>query len=420
MYARKRVVIIGGGFGGIQLAKSLKNSEFDVLLIDKNNFHTFQPLLYQVATSGLEPGSIAYPIRRVFRKISNVKFRMAEVKNILTDQSKIETSVGLIHYDYLVIATGSSTNYFNFDSKKGKLLSLKSVVEALDIRSFIMENLEKAMLTRSITEQQELINVAIVGGGPAGIEMAGALAEMKKWVLPKDYPDIDFTQMQIHLFEASDRLLGAMSPLASKAAKKHLEKLDVVVELNTMVEDYDGARLKIKGKEDFISETVIWTAGVKGNIPHGLSEEIVAPGNRIKVDDFNKVLGYDNVYAIGDVSANINDETPRGLPMLAPVSMQQGLHLAKNLMAIQKGKNPKKFEYKDKGSMATIGRKKAVVDLPSISFQGTFAWFVWMLIHLLSLVGFRNKLVTLVDWIQNYFNYDRPLGLIIRRYKRKD
>lgn len=420
MYARKKVVIIGGGFGGIQLAKSLKKSNFDVLLIDKNNFHTFQPLLYQVATSGLEPGSIAYPIRRVFRKISNVKFRMAEVKNILTHENKIETSVGLIHYDHLVIATGSSTNFFNFDDKKGKLLSLKSVVEALDIRSFIMENLEKAMLASSITEQQELINVAIVGGGPAGIEMAGALAEMKKWVLPKDYPDIDFEKMKIHLFEASDRLLGAMSPLASKAAKKHLEKLDVKVELNTMVQDYDGARLQIQNQEDFISETVIWTAGVKGNIPKGLSEDIVAPGNRIKVDDFNKVSGYENIYAIGDVSANLKDDSPRGLPMLAPVSMQQATVLAKNLIATEKGKKLSPFKYKDKGSMATIGRKKAVVDLPSISFQGTFAWFVWMLIHLLSLVGFRNKLVTLVDWIQNYFNYDRPLGLIIRRYKRKD
>jgi len=342
MYARKKVVIIGGGFGGIQLAKSLKKSNFDVLLIDKNNFHTFQPLLYQVATSGLEPGSIAYPIRRVFRKMSNVKFRMAEVKRILSDQNKLETNVGCIDYDHLVIATGSSTNFFNFDSKKGKLLSLKSVVEALDIRSFIMENLEKAMLASTITKQQELINIAIVGGGPAGIEMAGALAEMKKWVLPKDYPDIDFDKMKIHLFEASESLLGSMSPLASKAAKKHLEKLDVKVELNTMVQDYDGARLQIQNKEDFISETVIWTAGVKGNIPEGLSEDIVAPGNRIKVDDFNKVSGYENIYAIGDVSANIKDESPRGLPMLAPVSMQQATVLAKNLIATEKEKTSRK------------------------------------------------------------------------------
>ncbi len=412
-----KVVIIGAGFGGIAMAKCFKNKAVDVLLIDQNNFHNFQPLMYQIATGGLEPYSIAYPVRRIFRSYKNVRFRMAKVHSVSISEKKITTSIGEIEYNYLIIATGAQNNYFNFEPIKDKLLTLKSIPDALDIRSFLFQNLEKA-LSNETQDLPEVLNIAIVGGGPAGIELAGALAEMKRYVIPKDFPELDTSKMNINLYEASSKLLGAMSEESSKKSYEYLKDLGVNIFLNTRVNGYDGSVLLLPNNTTFSTDTVIWTAGVKGAPIEGLPSTSIIGGNRISVNEFNQVLDAKDIYAIGDVAAGITAENPMGLPMLAPVAQQQGKHLAKNILNSISGKSFKPFTYKDKGTMATIGRRKAVVDLPNWKFQGTFAWLVWMFIHIMSLVGFRNKLVAFLGWMMSYFTYDKPLGLIIRRFKR--
>ncbi len=419
--AKQRIVIIGVGFAGISMAKSFKNKkEVDVLVLDQNNFHTFQPLLYQIATGGLEPYSIAYPVRRVFRGCKNIRFRMAKVDKINAQENSLKTSLGLIKYDQLIIATGSQTNFFNFSEETKKhLLSLKSVPEALDIRSFIFQNLERSLVKWEGETVDEIISIAVVGGGPAGIEVAGALAEMKKHVIPRDFPDLDVSKMKIHLYQSSPRLLKGMSEEASVKSKEFLEDMGVEVKVNARVTGYDGDLLELKTGETFKTDTVIWAAGVKGTLIDGLSEDVIVRGDRIKVDEYNQVLGSQNIHAIGDVACHISEENPYGLPMLAPVAQQQGKTLAKNILAILKGKEKEPFEYLDKGCMATIGRNRAVVDLPKFKFQGAFAWYVWMFLHIFSLVGFRNKLVAVIDWMANYFTYDRPLGLIIRKFDKK-
>ena len=413
------MVIIGAGFGGISMANSFKNKQVDVLLIDQNNYHNFQPLMYQIATGGLEPYSIAYPVRRIFRNCRNVTFRMAKVKSVEIEKNRIRTSIGLIAYDYLIIATGSRNNFFNFESIKKVLLPLKSIPDALNLRSFIFQNLEKSLSKKDEEEVEEILNIAIVGGGPAGIELAGALAEMKRHVLPKDFPDLDTSKLSINLYQSSPKLLNSMSEESSKKALEYLVQLGINVKLNSRVTKYDGDVLTIKDGSTFNTDTVIWTAGVKGAPIKGLPEGSIIGGNRISVDEFNKVMNSESVYAIGDVAACISPKNPKGLPMLAPVAKQQGKHLAKNILNLLKGKEMEPFEYIDRGTMATIGRRKAVVDLPKWKFQGTFAWLVWMFVHIMSLVGFRNKLVAFLDWMANYFTYDRPLGLIIRPHKRR-
>ena len=415
-----KIVIIGAGFGGITIAKSLKNKPVEVLLIDQHNYHNFQPLMYQIATGGLEPDSIAYPVRRIFREQKNISFRMAKVERVDTDGKVLHTSIGDIGYDYLVIATGSTNNFFNFEPVKHKLLTLKSIPDALNMRSYIYQNMEKALVHSKDESVEKLMNVAIVGGGPAGIELAGALSEMKHYVLPKDFPDLDFNKMQIHLYEMSPELLGAMSTAASEKTLEYLKRLGVNVYLNAKVEAYDGQTLKIADGEAFITDTVIWTAGVKAAPIEGLPADSIIGGNRILVDEFNAVKGVKHIFAIGDVAACVSKENPKGLPMLAPVAQQQGKQLKKNLLNLIANKPMKPFEYFNKGVMATIGRNKAVVDLPMWKFQGTFAWLVWMFIHIMSLVGFRNKVGAFVDWMANYFTYDKPLGLIIRPYKRQE
>lgn len=417
MMSNKKIVIIGAGFGGIAIAKKLAHKKVDILIIDKNNHHTFQPLLYQVATGGLEPDSIAYPIRRILRGKKNVSFRMAEVTQINASDNSLDTDIGKIHYDYLVVATGSTNNFFNFTPIKETLLPLKQITDALDIRSFLMQNLEQALVVNS--NQEELVNVVIIGGGPAGIELAGALAEMRKKVLPKDFPEFDFKKMHIYLFEAAGELLSAMSDKSSSFSLKYLKELGVEVMLNAKVKDYTEGTIYLEDGTTFKSDTVIWTAGVKGAAPEGLDKDILGVGNRILVNEFNQVITTKNIFAIGDVAAKIDETNPKGLPMLAQVAIQQGNHLSKNLILLLENKPMLPFTYHNKGTMATIGRNKAVVDLPNWKFQGRLAWFVWMFIHLVSLVGFRNKLVTLIGWAHNYLNYDRPLGLIIRKYIRK-
>ena len=418
MNKNPKIVIIGAGFGGITMAKSFKNKEVDVLLIDQHNYHNFQPLMYQVATAGLEPNSIAYPVRRIFRKIKNVSFRMADVTKIDVKTKLIETSIGTIQFDYLIIATGSKNAFFNLEPVKDKLLTLKSIPDALNIRSYILQNMEKATSMKPEDDLETLLNIAIVGGGPSGIEMAGALAEMKKFVFPKDFPNVDTSKMVINLYEASPRLLNGMSKQASEKSLQFLEELGVNVILKAKVKDYKDNVLYLEEGDNFNTETVIWAAGVQPAIIEGLPQESLAKSNRILVDVYNKVLHTETVFAIGDVAAHITEENPKGLPMLAPVAQQQGITLSKNILRLLKGESLKKFKYNDKGTMATIGRNRAVVDLPPFKFQGAFAWFVWMFIHIFSLVGFRNKLAALFDWADNYFSYDRPLGLIIRTYKK--
>jgi len=418
MVKKQNIVIIGAGFGGIAMAKSFKNKKVDVLLIDQNNYHNFQPLMYQIATGGLEPYSIAYPVRRIFRGYRNLKFRMATVESVDVKRKQIHATTGVFSYDYLIIATGSQTNFFNLEPIKKELFTLKSIPDALNIRNFIFQNLEKALAKPKDEMLDEILSIAIVGGGPAGIEIAGALAEMKKYVIPKDFPDLDVSKMHINLYEANDRLLKVMSEEASAKSLEYLKQLGINVQLNSRINSYLNDKLSDTDGNIFYTDTVIWTAGVKGSPIEGLPEKSIIPGNRILVDEFNKVLNTDSVFAIGDVASCITEDNPRGLPMLAPVAQQQGKHLARNILGSINNEPMQPFIYKDHGTMATIGRKKAVVDLPHWKFQGSFAWFVWMFVHIMSLVGHRNKAIAFLNWATNYFTYDKPLGLIIRPFKR--
>lgn len=420
--SQKRVVILGGGFAGVNVANYLKNSSYQVVLLDKHNYHTFQPLLYQVATGGLEPSSIAYPLRKFLKKLPNAYFRIAEVKNIDRATKTVQTSIGDLEYDVLIIAMGSTTNFFNLPIEStSKMRTLKSIPEALDLRSFILENFEQALLESDPVKKQALMNIAIVGGGPTGVELAGAIGEMKNVMLPRDYKELDLSQMQVHLFEAGPNVLGPMSPDSQRNALEYLKKFDVQVHLNTAVKSYDHNELTYGDNEKLPTDTVIWTAGVKGNPIHGLPETSYFPNGRIKVDAFNAVEGTEDIYAIGDISCMVTEEYPRGHAMVAPVAMQQGELLAKNLIRKDKGEAMEVFKYFDKGSMATVGRNRAVVDFPGQKFTmgGLIAWFAWMFVHLMSLIGFRNKLIVLTGWLYNYFNYDRVLRLIIRPSKGK-
>ncbi|MCO5231087.1 MAG: NAD(P)/FAD-dependent oxidoreductase [Chitinophagales bacterium] len=413
----KRIVVIGGGFAGMNLALHLKNTDFQVVLLDKHNYHTFQPLLYQVATGGLEPTSIAYPLRKLLRKIPNAFFRIANVENIDTDKKIISTDIGSLEYDILVIATGTTTNFFNLpQASTAKMKSLKSISEALDLRSYLLENFEMALLEDDPQKKQALINIVIVGGGPTGVELAGAIAEMKNHMLPRDYKELDLTKMQVHLYEATDKLLGPMTENSRERALEYLKNLNVQVNLKTAVKSYEDGVLYLGEGQQLPTETVIWTAGVKGKSLPGINPEAVLPNGRIKVDEYNQVPLLKDVYAIGDISCMITEKLTHGHPMVAPVAIQQGELLAKNFIRKEQGESLKAFEYFDKGSMATVGRNKAVVDFPgkSIKMGGFMAWIAWMFVHLMSLVGFRNKLIVLTGWVYNYLNYDRVLRLIIR------
>ncbi|CAM3716560.1 ndh protein [Flavobacterium saliperosum S13] len=416
-----RIVIIGGGFAGISLAKKLKNKNAQVVLLDKHNYHTFQPLLYQVATGGLEAGSIAYPIRKVVQEYPDFYFRLANVKEIDTENKKVLADIGDLYYDYLVIATGSKTNYFGNKEIESYSMAMKTIPQSLNIRSLILENFEQALLTNDINERNALMNFVIVGGGPTGVELAGALAEMKKAILPKDYPDLDIRKMGIHLIQGSDRLLDAMSVQSSQKAEDFLHGLGVSIWKNVRVTNYDGRTVTTSSDLSFETATVIWAAGVKGAVINGLKKEaLIERADRIKVNEFNQVLGYDNIFAIGDIASMTSDKNPQGHPMMAQPAIQQGNLLAENLIRKLKNKEMKPFEYNDKGSMATIGRNKAVVDLPKWHFHGVFAWFVWMFVHLFSLIGFKNKAVVLMNWVYNYIKFDREGRLIIRPYKKKN
>lgn len=413
-----RILIIGGGFGGIKLAKSLRKLAVQVVMIDRNNYHTFQPLLYQVATGGLEPDSIAFPLRKIFEKQDNLFFRMAEVESIDPDEKTVHTSIGEIAYDYLVLATGSTTNFFGLEQVEAHALGMKTIPESLDLRSLILQNFEGRLNQQSLDDTDALMKYVVVGGGPTGVETAGALAELKRFVLPNDYPELDFRQMEIHLIEAGSQLLTGMSDKASSNALKALEKLGVHVRLNTLVTNYDGEVVSTNQEEDYHTSTVIWSAGITGNVIEGVDKTIIQRGGRLEVNEFNELKSGQHIYAIGDLAYMQTEAYPDGHPQVAQVAIQQGANLAANFSRMLKQKELKSFAYHDKGSMATIGRNKAVVDFGNLRVKGIFAWFIWMFVHILFLIGFRNKLVVFVNWMWSYFTYDKGTRLIIRPFSR--
>ena len=413
---RPRVVIIGGGFAGINLAKKLKNKPVDILLLDKHNYHTFQPLLYQVAMGAIEADSIAFPFRRIFTGQKNFTFNLAEVQKINAETNTLTTDIGDIKYDYLVIATGANTNFFGNKEIEHFTMPMKNVGEALNIRSFMLQNLEKAVITTDPTEKEALLTFVVVGGGPTGVELSGALAEMRNHVLCKDYPSLCHDDMKVHLVEGKPVVLGAMSDTASTAAKKALTNMGVILHNAVHVQSYDGLELKIDNGILIKTRNVFWAAGVMGEVPAGLADGTIQRGNRILTDEINRVKGYQNIFAIGDVSAMITPEMPNGIPGMAQGAIQTGQHLAKNIMNMVEGRPTEPFKYFDKGSLATIGQNKAVADIGKLHFSGYFAWLLWMFVHLMSLVGFSNKLSVFVSWAAKYFTSNTDNRLIVRSF----
>ena len=412
-----RVVVIGGGFAGLALVEGLKNKEVQVVLIDRNNFHQFQPLFYQVATSGLEPDSIVFPFRKQIKGYKNVSFRLAEVKEIQASTNTVITDKGKLTYDYLVLATGTKTNFFGMEEVEINSLGMKDIRDSLNIRHMMLQNLEQAAITCDDEERDALTNFVIVGGGPAGVEMAGALAEFCKYILPKDYPEYPSSIMNIYLVEAMDEVLSAMSDKASSKTLTYLENLNVKVLLKESVSNYDGRIVQTKSGKTILAKNLIWTAGVKGDFPKGIDERHVVKGNRLKTDAYLKVDGQENIYAIGDIAALISEETPKGHPQVAQAAIQQGKYLACTLMGIINDKPIGLFSYKDKGSLATVGKRKAVADLGKLKFAGYFAWLLWSVVHLLSISGFRNKLLVGFNWAVSYFSYEKSNRVIIRNFK---
>lgn len=418
--SKRRLVVVGAGFAGLKLVEKLKGSDYQIVLIDRNNFHQFQPLFYQVAVAGLEPSSIAFPLRRMFQKSYQIFIRLTEVTHISTEIKTIHTLDGDLSYDILVVATGAATNFFGMDQLAERSFGMKTVGEALGIRNTILENYEMALIANSEQERNALMKIVIVGGGPTGVELSGALADMRRFVLPKDYPDLDFKQMQIFLIEASPTLLNGMSKQSSEKAADFLTGMGVNVMTSAQVTGYANNRVQLKDGKIINSATMIWAAGVKGAPPAGFNAQQLGKGQRLLVDAFNRLIGVEDVYAIGDVALMEAPDLVSGHPQVAQVALQQAKNLASNLK-IKGQANWKPFKYNDKGSMATIGRNKAVVDLPFLKFQGFFAWFVWMFVHLISIIGVRNKLFIFINWVWNYVTYDQSLRLIIRqRVPKKD
>jgi NADH dehydrogenase len=411
----KRVVIVGAGFGGLQIATNLNRNLFQIVLIDKNNYHTFQPLLYQIATAEIEPDSIIHEVRSLIRNKKNFYFRLANIIRIDSKEGKIYSNIGSIYYDYLVIATGSHTNYFGNSNFEQYAASMKTISEAIYIRSMIFNNIESALLTNDLRKRDSLITFVIVGGGPTGVELSGALSDLKDDVFPYEYPELDISRMSIYLIQSTYRLLDGMSESSADTALKNLKDRGVNVLLNTLVKDYDGREVLMNDGRKISSMNFIWAAGVKGALIEGFISDSI-DRFRLKVDEYNRVKNYENIFAVGDIASMKTDTRfPRGHPMVAQVAIQQGLNLAKNLNnLVNSNKIMKGFKYLDRGSMATIVRNKAVCDLPLLNFKGKgfFAWFLWMGIHLLYLVGFRNRLIVLFNWIIQYFQRNKNLRII--------
>lgn len=418
---KPRVVILGGGFAGLELAKSLRHAPVQVVLIDRQNFHTFQPLLYQVATAGIEPSSILYPFRKIFDDQPNFYFRMASALRVDTDKQILETSIGFLEYDFLVVAMGATTNFYGNAEIQKKAIAMKSVEDALALRNTILTNFEKALQIKDEQQLNSLMDFVIVGGGPTGVELAGALSELKKHVFPKDYPELNFVNMDIHLIQSGPQLLKGMSDEAANEAKEILEKAGVKLWLNCRVKSYNGFKVQLDTGESLCTRTLIWAAGVTGTVLEGLDQATLAPGNRLKVDSFSRLEGYENIFAIGDIAAMATKESAEGYAMMAQPAIQQGRWLGKNLKRRLENKELQPFRYRDQGSMATIGRNKAVADFKlfgkTYKTQGFRAWFVWMFVHLMSLIGFRNRLVVFINWMWAYFTYDTGIRLIIGKKK---
>lgn len=415
---RKRVVIVGGGFGGLKLARKLKSDKFEVVLLDKHNFHLFQPLLYQVATSGIEPSAISFPFRQIFKNRKHFHIRMCEAQRVVAEQNVLETSIGNLTYDYLVIATGCDTNYFGNNELASKTMALKTTSEALFNRNQVLESFEKAQNTSDLKKRQELMTFIIVGGGATGIELSGALAEMKNFILPNDYPDLEFNQMRIILIDASPRLLSAFSEKASKEVAIYLLNKGVEIKLNTLVQNYENNKLTLANATVLSSANVYWVAGVKANSLAGLAQEAYGSGNRIKVDVYNKVWGSNNVFAIGDTALMITDQFPKGHPQVVQPAIQQATYLVHNLNNLENHRPLRPFEYNNRGSMATIGRNQAIVELKRLRFSGFFAWAIWLFVHLMSIVGVKNKIFIFIDWMWSYFTFSPSLRLIIKPVNR--
>ena len=417
-----KLVIVGAGFAGLKLARKLNNKPgFDVLLIDKFNYHQFQPLFYQVATAALDASNISFPLRKAFQKSRNVRIRVEEVKELVASRQKIITETEEISYDILVLALGADTNFFGNQNVATNAFPMKSTVEALQIRHRLVQNFEDALLAKDPLQLQKLLNIVIVGGGPTGVEVSGALAEMKRYVLPKDYPEIDFTKMNIYLLEGGERTLASMSEKSSKDSNHYLHNLGVKVLTKTVVKDYDGEQVMLADGNTIPTATVIWTAGIRGNVPRGIDPALVVKGNRIKVDRHNKVEGMDNVYVLGDLAYMETPKWPKGHPQVANVAINQAEILADNLREMERKSNRRyEFEYYDKGSMATVGRNLAVVDLPKpkMHFRGLIAWFIWMGLHLFLILGVKNRIIVFINWIYSYFTYDQSLRLIFKEFYR--
>jgi NADH:ubiquinone reductase (H+-translocating) len=416
-----KLVIIGGGFGGLRLARELSNrAGFDITLLDRFNYHQFQPLFYQVATAGLDASNISFPLRKVFHHSKNVRFCMATVSDIVHTQNKVVTDIGAFEYDQLIIATGADTNFFGNELMQANAMPMKSTVEAIELRHRILKNFEDAAASTNKIELERLMHVVVVGGGPTGVELSGAIADMRRFVLPKDYPELDFSTMKITLLEGTAKTLGTMSEKSSQQSQQYLEKLGVIVQTNAILNTYDGKTALLQDGTAIETALVIWAAGIKGNVLPGIDASIIARGNRIKVNNQCLVNGFENVYAIGDV-AFMNDDIayPNGHPQVAPVAIQQADMLVNNLKLINMKSNADRmqiFVYNDKGAMATVGRKLAVVDMPKpkLHFGGFLAWLVWMFLHLMLILGVKNRLSVFFNWFYNYFTKDQNLRLIFK------
>lgn len=409
-----RIVIVGAGFGGLRLARKLAKSNYQIVLLDSNNYHQFQPLFYQVAMAGLEPSNIVFPLRRVFQKFKNVFIRMTFVQRIVPEENYLQTSNGRVNYDHLILATGTQTNFFGNQEIAQHAIPMKSVSEALFLRNAIFSDYETALTITDFEERQAYMDIVVVGGGPTGVEVAGSLAEMKKYVFPKDYPEMNCDEIDIYLLQSGDTLLKGMSAEASQKALDYLTELGVQVKFDARVTGYDGRTVTTKAGEAIVSRKVIWGAGVTGNLPPGLPEQAVARGNRIVVNEFLHTQDHPNIYAIGDIASQVTEDFPYGHPQLAPVAIQMADTLARNFKNRLRQKPVRPFRYQDKGSMATVGRGRAVVDLPNFRFQGIFAWFTWLVVHLFQILGAKNKLFVFLNWVWNYITYNQSLRLIIR------
>lgn len=420
-----KLIIIGGGFAGLKLARKLNNrAGFDITLIDRFNYHQFQPLFYQVATAGLDASNISFPLRKVFHKSKNVKIRLAEVKEIDTSARKVFTDIGSFDYDALVIATGADTNFFGNEGLIKNAFPMKSTVEALQLRHRLLQNFEDALMAKNAETLEQLMTIVVAGGGPTGVELSGAIADMKKYQLPKDFPELDFNKMKIYLLEGTGKTLGTMSEKSSADSQKYLEKLGVTVLTNSLLKEFDGYHVTLQNGDKIATQMVIWAAGIKGNVPQGIDKELIVKGNRIKVDRRNRVLGYNDIYALGDVAYMEEPNWPKGHPQVASVAIQQADTLAENLRRIEMKSGEENFQdfaYYDKGSMATVGRNLAVVDIPKpkLHFGGFTAWLVWMSLHLMLILGVKNRFFVFSNWLYNYFTYDQNLRLIFKAFYRE-